>query len=211
MGVTEQIYVYPPATIVAGLFAVWAIYIVAWSTYSLCFSPLAKFPGPKLAAITILPKLWHLARGESVSWIALLHREYGPIVRVSPTDLSFTDAQAWQDIYGFKPPGKAANPKDPKFYDFASLDVRSIINTNDQDHARTRRIFSHAFSDKALREQEPLLVKYVNLMGQNMKDKVDADPDARINMVEMLNFTTFDIMGIILLLLPKYSLLTGTR
>jgi len=202
MAIPELIHKYPPATIVAGLSVVGVIYLVALATYRLYFSPLAKFPGPKLAAATILPKLWHLTRGELVNWVSSLHREYGPIVRVGPHELSFIHAQAWQDIYSFQPPGKPGNRKDPTFYDFASLEVRSIINTNDQDHARTRRVFSHAFSDKALKEQEPLFVKYINLLGQTMQDKVDADPDAKIDMVKMFNFTTFDIMGMILLSLP---------
>jgi cytochrome P450 len=202
MGISEQIYKYPPATIVAGLFMVGIIYLLTLALYGIYFSPLAKFPGPKLAAATALPKLWHLARGEAVSWVTSLHQQYGPIVRVSPTELSFTHAQAWQDIYGFQPPGKAVSHKDAKFYEFGSLEVKNIINAEDQDHARTRRVFSHAFSDRALKEQEPLLVKYINLLGQKLQETMDADPDAKIDMVKMLNFTTFDVMGMILSLLP---------
>jgi cytochrome P450 len=79
--------------------------------------------------------------------------------------------------------------------------VKNLVNAEDRDHARMRRIFSHAFSDKALKEQEPLFQKYVDLMAQKLHEKLDADPDAQINMVEMFNFTTFDIMGISLSLL----------
>jgi hypothetical protein len=204
MGIHVQIPKCPPGTVVAGLFAVWAIYLVSLAIYRLYFSQLARFPGPKLAAVIILPKLWHMARGEMVGWIASLHREHGPIVRVGPSELSFVNAQAWQDIYGFQPPGKAANRKDPKLYDFASLEnMRHMINANDQDHSRMRHAFSHTFSNKALKEQEPLLVKYVNLMGQVLQEKLDRDKadaglDVGIDMVQMLNFTTFDIMGMIL-------------
>jgi hypothetical protein len=200
MGIADQLYRYPPTIIVAGLLVCWIIYFVALVIYHLYFSPLAKFPGPKLAASIILPKLWYQATGSNVRWITLLHREYGPIVRVAPNELSFIGPQAFQDIYGFKPPGKAANDKDPKFYDFASLEDRSIINAYDADHSRMRRVFSHAFSDKALREQQPLLMKYIHLMGEKMEEMVDADPDAKVDMVRMLNFTTFDIMGMVSLI-----------
>jgi cytochrome P450 len=195
MGTADQLHSYPPAVIVAGLFVSWIVYLVALAAYRLYLSPLARFPGPKLAASSILPKLWYQAAGSSVRWITALHQRYGPIVRVGPNELSFTDAQAFQDIYGFKPPGKPANDKDPKFYDFASLEDRSIINAYDADHSRTRRVFSHAFSDKALREQQPLLMKYIDLMGVKMKEMVEREPDAKVDMVKMLNFTTFDIMG----------------
>jgi hypothetical protein len=150
-----------------------------------------------------------MSRGETLRWISRLHREYGSIVRVGPNELSFIDAQSWKDIYGFQPAGKTGNHKDPQFYDFVSLVVKNLVNANDQEHARMRRIFSNAFSDKALKEQEPLLFKYADLMVQKLHEK---DLGAKINMVEMFNFTTFDIMGMDLsLLLGTCNLLAGIR
>ncbi|KAF1810767.1 benzoate 4-monooxygenase cytochrome P450 [Eremomyces bilateralis CBS 781.70] len=182
------------------------LYPFALAVYNLYLHPLRKVPGPKLAAATKLPKIWHLARGGTLHWITQVHHEYGPIVRVGPNELSFIDAQGWKDIYGFQPAGKAGNAKDPKFYDFASVDETNLVNANDQDHARTRRIFSNAFSDKALKEQEPLLMKYVDLMVQKLHEKVEAEPDEKVNMVEILNFTTFDIMGDLTFGEPLYML-----
>jgi hypothetical protein len=90
---------------------------------------------------------------------------------------------------------KASNGKDPKFYELTSVDVPHMVNANDEDHWRARRVFSNAFSDKALKLQEPLLSKYVDLMVQKLDEKVAADPKGKVNLVEMFNFTTFDIMG----------------
>jgi hypothetical protein len=188
------------------------LYPLALIVYNIYVNPLRKFPGPKLAAATTLPKIWYMSRGETLGWINCLHREYGSIVRVGPNELSFLDAQAWKDIYGFQPAGKTSNHKDPKFYDFASLAVRSLVNANDQDHARARRIFSNAFSDKALKEQEPLFMKYADLMVQKLHEMVDLDLDTKVNIVEMFNFTTFDIMGMsVSLLLATYNLLAEIR
>ena len=39
------------------------------------------------------------------------HRVYGPVVRVAPNELSFTDAKAWLDIQGFLP-NRRQNRKD---------------------------------------------------------------------------------------------------
>lgn len=36
-----------------------------------------------------------------------LHDKYGPAVRFGPTDLSYTSAQAWQDVHGPKVQEKA--------------------------------------------------------------------------------------------------------
>lgn len=56
-----------------------------------------------------------------------------------------------------------------------------------------RRIFSHAFSDRALKEQEPLFVKYVDLLMEKLREM--AQKGMEVNMVDFYNFTTFDVMG----------------
>ncbi|KAI9700902.1 MAG: hypothetical protein M1820_006663 [Bogoriella megaspora] len=62
---------------------------------------------------------------------------------------------------------------------------------NDADHARIRRLLSHAFSESALRRQEPLINKYLDLLIHKLQDRAPAT----INIVRWYNFTTFDIIG----------------
>lgn len=52
---------------------------------------------------------------------------------------------------------------------FAESD--SIVTASRHDHSRMRRTLTHAFSEKALREQEALIGKYVDLMILRLKDK----------------------------------------
>jgi len=70
-----------------------------------------------------------------------------------------------------------------------------IIRADDASHGRQRRLVAHAFSDKALKEQEPLLKQYVDLLIQKINEIVKKDPTAKINLVDWYNFTTFDIMA----------------
>ena len=44
-----------------------------------------------------------------------LHSVWGPVVRITPNELSFVDAQAFQDIYGRRKGGLYPFPKDPSF------------------------------------------------------------------------------------------------
>ena len=39
------------------------------------------------------------------------HRKYGPIIRVAPNSVNFTDPQAWKDIYGHRTGGRPATTK----------------------------------------------------------------------------------------------------
>lgn len=57
----------------------WLAYILALGVYNLCFHPLSKYPGPKLAALTRLWKAYiELVRRESmVQKLFELHAIYG--------------------------------------------------------------------------------------------------------------------------------------
>ena len=69
-----------------------------------------------------------------------------------------------------------------------------IMRCGDVDHARQRRLMSAAFSDKSLREQEPLLRKYVDVLVSKLSAESEQGK-AKVNMVDWYNFTTFDIMA----------------
>jgi cytochrome P450 len=56
-----------------------------------------------------------------------------------------------------------------------------------------RRLFAHAFSNTALVAQEPLLVQYADQMSLKMGELQRRD--GKVNIVDMLNFATFDIMA----------------
>lgn len=95
-------------------FLVLAAYLAGSSIYAVTFHPLAGIPGPKLCAISRLPYWVAYYRGVDVSWMNRLHQRYGPVVRFGPTDLSYTAADAWQDIHGLVK-GQPENPKAPEF------------------------------------------------------------------------------------------------
>jgi cytochrome P450 len=64
---------------------------------------------------------------------------------------------------------------------------------DDSNHARQRRALAHSFSQKALLDQEDIVHMYVDKLIKGMNGKSDAN--ASFNMVDWLNFTTFDIIG----------------
>ncbi|KAJ5496031.1 Cytochrome monooxygenase lcsI [Penicillium diatomitis] len=169
------------------------IYGVVIIVYRLFFSPLAKFPGPKLAACTNLPNLYWLVTGKHHLKIKELHDQYGDVVRVSPTTLVYRSAQAWKDIYGHRKAGQQSFLKDPATY-IVGPTGPSIVNSNEADHARERRLLSHAFSEKALRDQESLVHSYVDLLVDRLEGQID-NSRATVDMVSWYNFTTFDIIG----------------
>lgn len=65
----------------------------------------------------------------------------------------------------------------------------------DADHARMRKIFTPAFADRALKQQEPLFLRYVDKLVERLREVEVNKPDQKCDMVRLYNFTTFDVMG----------------
>lgn len=111
----------PPRSIGASVVYVFTIssivltvYVISLVVYRLYFHPLAKFPGPKLNAVSALPSIFSLLRGRLPLDNKKLHDYYkSSVIRVSPNELAFNSAQAWEDIYGFKKGARKNFHKDP--------------------------------------------------------------------------------------------------
>jgi cytochrome P450 len=158
------------------------------------FHPLRRFPGPVLAGMSPIPLMYHKGTGNVVKWIHSLHNEYGPVVRPAPDELSFIEPEAWKDIFGHRRSGQPSFAKDPRFLgrDFFTKtgEPAGITRSDDVNHARQRRLVSAGFSDRALKEQEALLKKYVDVLIDKLRNS-----QTKANMTDWFNFTVFDIMA----------------
>ncbi|EON67359.1 hypothetical protein W97_06612 [Coniosporium apollinis CBS 100218] len=181
-----------PTVTVAFVLAV--CYAVGFVVYRLYFHPLAKFPGPRLNALSSIPGIYWLLKGRLPFVNHELHKRYGPIVRVSPNELSFASAQAWEDIYGHRQ-GQKNMHKDPIHVgSVAPLPgVTTLTMADDANHARQRRALAYSFSQKALFEQEDIVNTYVSTFISKLRAM--GEHDEEFNLVNWLNFTTFDIIG----------------
>ncbi|KAH7323248.1 cytochrome P450 [Stachybotrys elegans] len=160
--------------------------------YALCFDPLRDFPGPVSAKFSRLPYWFMVFRGLEVKWMQRLHQKYGPVVRFAPTELSFCDGHAWREIY-LREKGREENIKDTRISPLYSGSVPPIGLTSDEDHARVRRLLAPAFSERALKLQEPLFQHYADTMLAKIAES--AAVNEGVDMVKMFNYTTFDIMA----------------
>lgn len=172
------------------------IYYLGHAVYALYIHPLSRYPGPKLAAISFIPQIVYEIRGQQHSWVKGLHDQYGEVVRIGPNALVYRTPQAWKDIYGHKKGGQKTFAKDPQLYTAAPNGAEGIITVNGTDHSRMRRLVAHAFSDRALREQETLLHTYADLLVQKIhKQLVKGKASKVIDFVRWYNYVTFDLIG----------------
>lgn len=118
----------------------------------------------------------------------------GPVVRVMPNELAFNTAQAFEDIYGHRQ-GRPNMTRDP--IHVGSVEsipgATNLTMSSEVDHPRQRRALAHAFSKKALTEQEDILLSYVHKFVDKLREH--AANSKPVNMVSWFNYCTFDIIG----------------
>lgn len=150
------------------------------------FHPLRKFPGPFGARLSAFWMSWQLINKPALEGLQELHKQYGPIVRVGPSDLSIALPRAVSAVYG----PKSSCTKN-SFYDLTAP-VRSLHSHRIRAvHDRRKRVWSSAFSDKALRGYE----MRIRVHRQKLFQALNARANEKINISDWFNFYSYDVMG----------------
>jgi benzoate 4-monooxygenase len=140
------------------LLVLFALFVLAHIVvYVVDTHQLQSVPGPWLAKFSDAWLVYVSFQGRRSETVYELHKQYGPIVRIAPNHVSVADPNALQAIYGHHAGTTKAN-----FYDaFVSI-ARGLFNSRDRaEHARKRKIVSHAFAPKNVAEFEPNVRQYV--------------------------------------------------
>lgn len=131
----------------------------------------------------------------------MLHEKYGPVVRIAPNHLSFTDSRAWRDIYGLHPSPSSKNqqienPKAPIWYRSLNPDdPHDLLNAPPEKHAQLRKALAYGFADRALKAQEGRIQGYIDLFIAKLQKKASSAETQVVDMVGWYNWVVFDIMG----------------
>lgn len=164
--------------------------VLSYGFYNAFLHPLAKYPGPLLMRSYVFPLVYQHSTGKLARSLVDYHQQYGPVVRIGPNALSFISGQAWTDIFGLLP-GRRQNAKDK--YSFIP-DMGGLIVADDATHTQRRRLLMSSFSNKFLEEQQPMLMRFVDLMIAQLKGRIQAD-DSVQDMVSWYIWTTLDFTG----------------
>ncbi|KAK6843849.1 hypothetical protein PG989_007750 [Apiospora arundinis] len=77
------------------------VYLLGLAVYRLYFSPIAGFPGPKLAALSFWYEFYYDVVCGGRYWVRIieLHDRYGPIIRINPYELHVRDPDFYDVLY----------------------------------------------------------------------------------------------------------------
>ncbi|KAH8824005.1 cytochrome P450 [Flagelloscypha sp. PMI_526] len=135
--------------------AVFAVYLIPffWDPYQI-----RHIPGPFLAKFSYLWLTKSVILGRKTSAVGDAHKKYGPMVRISPREVSIATSEGMNTIYAHGNKMTKSN-----FYDaFRLIKIDSVFNTtNRARHARKRKMMTHAFSSKSLQDMEPHIHTFV--------------------------------------------------
>ncbi|KAL1606247.1 hypothetical protein SLS60_003649 [Paraconiothyrium brasiliense] len=178
------------------LTAMYLLLTLTYGLYNLYLHPLSRYPGPPLYSAYRLPYVIANIRGRLPHRVLHMHRAYGPVVRIAPNELAFASPDAWHDIYGLQS-GRVQNKKDEAAYTPGANDdgreAKGIVNADDAQHARLRRIYGQAFTPRAVEGLGEMVCKYADLLVEQLSRAIERDDVQDLS--AWFNYTTFDLTG----------------
>ncbi|KAF5027051.1 hypothetical protein F66182_820 [Fusarium sp. NRRL 66182] len=128
--------------------------------------------------------------------MAQTHGKYGDVVRISHSELSFKSPEAIKDIYNHASKEKSTFIKSEYFFTMDPSVTRPniVFAIDPQDHRLQRKSLSHAFSAKALRDNEESVKQHVSLLVKRIREHAGPKTEG-VDMSTVYNWLTFDIIG----------------
>ncbi|KAK6840117.1 hypothetical protein PG987_005983 [Apiospora arundinis] len=138
--------------------------------YRLTFHPLARFPGPKIAACTGLYEAYYqcFKEGGGRYWkeVEEMHRIYGPIVRINPREVHISDSQ-WNDVYKYS--SKASKPRWFYFRFFGKFPSTNVAESHEL-HQLRRGPLNTYFASSNIQKYIPMVTSLID----KLVDRVNA-------------------------------------
>ncbi|KAI0014481.1 cytochrome P450 [Xylariaceae sp. FL0662B] len=156
--------------------------------YRKYFHRLRHFSGPSAAGITKLWHVWQCRTGKNYLVLEELRKQYGPIIRTGPEELTVIDAAVPPAIDG---PRNGCTKA--VWYDFLLPEIALNTTRSVRDHDTRRRIWDQGFTTKALAIYEERVVEYAETLAARIEEL--AHEAAPVNVSDWFYWFTFDVMG----------------
>ncbi|QLI70047.1 Cytochrome P450 monooxygenase sdnE [Metarhizium brunneum] len=149
------------------------LYGLLLAVFRLYFSPLSRFPGPRIAAATWWYQFYHdvVRRGRYIWVVRDMHARYGPIVRINPSELHICESQFYNTLYVS---GGIHRKRDKWSWDSVGAGgVRdSALSTVAHDLHRVRRsAIAQFFSAQNVDKLQPVIQSKADLLVRRLAER----------------------------------------
>ncbi|KAI5893942.1 cytochrome P450 [Schizophyllum commune H4-8] len=165
------------------------VYSVTVCVHRLHFHPLARVPGPLLGALTDYYVTYYdiVKDGATVDQLQKLHAIYGPVVRIGPNALHFSNPDVYHQIYT----RGTSFLKDPALY--RAFPDKSSFGSIDPVQAKARRdAISPLFSRRAIAKLEPFIQEKIDKLTNRLLNYHDVSKP--VDLLQALRAATLDII-----------------
>ena len=130
---------------------IYSLLLTSLLLYRLCdalfLNPIARIPGPKTFALS----KWRLAyedyKSTRTRTLLALHREYGPVVRVGPNEVSFNSTSALRTIYG----AGSGFERTQIYHMFEVYGRKNMFSfASVREHAGRKKMLAHAYAKSVI-------------------------------------------------------------
>ncbi|CAG8026252.1 unnamed protein product [Penicillium salamii] len=166
------------APLVLGLSMLLAISMAVTALYRLTLHPLAHIPGPKIAAVTQLYQTFYCYYGNKSRFyqkIDHLHAKYGPVVRITPNEVSLNDPENYNKIYhvGTK------YWKAPDYYRVFGAPAAFFTTVENRIHSLRRAPLNTFFSRKSVLNLEPVVQEKARILITRLQEGLNGGDNGR--------------------------------
>ncbi|KAL6711503.1 hypothetical protein ACN47E_004437 [Coniothyrium glycines] len=143
------------------------LYVLGLYVYRLVFHPLAKFPGPKLAAVTTWYEAYFeiVLKGQYSRHISQLHDQYGPVIRVTPDEIHIRDARFFEQVYA-KNVHLDKEGWDQRFGCAGGL----LTSVKADQHKRRRAALSPMFSRRSILDFIHIISRHIDTLSIRLQE-----------------------------------------
>ncbi|CAO2652154.1 Nn.00g004370.m01.CDS01 [Neocucurbitaria sp. VM-36] len=147
--------------------AAYTCYVVGLVFYRLYLHPLARFPGPRIAAVTSWYEAYFeiVLKGRYSRQISKLHDQYGPIIRVTPNELHIRDPRFYDEVYG-KSLHLDKEGWDKRFGCAGGL----LPTVKAEHHKRRRAALAPMFSRRSILDFIHIIYRHVDTLSLRMQE-----------------------------------------
>ncbi|KAL4903833.1 hypothetical protein BDW74DRAFT_168695 [Aspergillus multicolor] len=153
------------------LIALILIYITTLVIYRLYLSPIAPFPGPRLAALTswyeAYYELLHKGGGHFLFEIQRMHAVYGPIVRINPHELHIADPTFYSTLYTSTLNLDKASHIQHRF----NAPTAAFSTPEHGLHKIRRAAIAPFFAKRRIDEQAPMIASHVDVIVRRLENE----------------------------------------
>ncbi|UKZ56894.1 hypothetical protein TrVGV298_010740 [Trichoderma virens] len=151
--------------------------------------PLSQVPGPWYTKWTSLVIKYHWLKGNRARYQHELHLKYGPLVRLTPNEVSVTNIEAVKKIYNARETYLKTS-----WYGDLSVTTENLFNTTRVEvHRRLRRLLSSSMSETSLQMAIPQVQFKIDLAIQRMGEEMERRGAADV--IKWFLFMATDIIG----------------